>query len=53
MNKFVLIPKDQYEKFMENQERKDNRAPNKNHIPEKNPRIIYQMNILMIILLDS
>ena len=34
MNKFVLIPKDQYEKFKEIQESKDKRAPNNNHIPE-------------------
>ena len=34
MNKFVLIPKDQYEKFKEFQESKDKRASNKDQIPE-------------------
>ena len=34
MNKFVLIPKVQYDKFKEVQEIKDTKPPNSNHITD-------------------
>ena len=34
MNKFVLIPKDQYDKFKEVQDNKDTNPPNSNHVTE-------------------